>query len=738
MKLHGITGSVNQSHNQVLNTMILICAKIKNRMNKQIKPHRLENKLKKRTFKAITPDQISTDITKTLHTKAKVLIDIKHSQPQPPTPPQPSEELSQSELHLRATMGDDFHSEATIKQNISVFLEKYESQDENNERTREEQDKLIAQAEEIILHEKTHPNEVFFYHAVSSEIAYIYMIYQKVYQLFAADSDRNTFRVDHPLFHRCANISAFINYFKNTYGSEYDYHPGYIECALSANIFLFGEYLQSSEGEYTIAYYTHNRTSAKCDIQKTLCASFQSMGVSEETLRQLAELAPLFFSYNQGHLYQMSFPKEEVDSYACITGVSGYLKPLSTSKDKKDIPKVTELLDALQNETLEEESLYVDTAQARVMTPPQAPITVRQYDWNTLPMPSDAHKAFTEKFDELTNKIVFDIIKFRQSSRQYYQLNSKAPLIRYLSEINQQVGFTPSDALISDATILHLIQSADFKSIKAIVKKHPDYKNKPLTSQAITYNNRSKKDNDTKTLLERLIEPPDSVEAIHAIFGARFYEEKLEKFSFSRILPLIPDDERLPFVTTHEGKIQDCGVLAEILHELPEKSRLAFATNHQDKIANGRDLAIILKSLPEDNRLPFLMEHQHKIRNYADEVLKIVVTLPEKDQLDFAITHPSIIRSIITLIDFLKKIPKPSRYFFAKNHQNKIENDRELRQVLSLFSEEDKVLFEQEYHAHKSTNINPNNFFPSVSRESKSDSTENQNKPNQHDIKPKM
>ncbi|HAT8860328.1 TPA: NUDIX domain-containing protein, partial [Legionella pneumophila subsp. pneumophila] len=110
-----------------------------------------------------SPEQVETEIIRTSIKKSKVLDEIKNkglvsSNPkalikedyQPAKTGEPI--LSQSELHLKAVMGDDFHVQESNAENIKRFLDiHYKGLSE------EEKQRLINQAVEMIQYEKDHP-----------------------------------------------------------------------------------------------------------------------------------------------------------------------------------------------------------------------------------------------------------------------------------------------------------------------------------------------------------------------------------------------------------------------------------------------------------------------------------------------------------------------------------------------------------------------------------------------------
>ncbi len=626
------------------------------------------------------PDQIKTDVTLTLLSQSKVLDKIKQlndSSTRSEEPETPS--LSQSELHLRAIMGDDFDIEAPIVDNVALFLEKYDS---NTHISSEEKDKLIAQAVDMIQYEKNHPDDVFFYHGTNGDIAYSYKIYEKFYQALSADSTKHALRTDNVLFHRCLNISEFIAYFEKM-GVLTNYNSGYMECALSTNLFLFGNHTKDSS--YSIQYYIENKTNTQCDIKKMLRSSFQPMGIAEETIDKLNKLAKDFPHGNQGVLYQISFPKETTDNYAYAAIAGGILHPFLT-KDGEKTTKITSLLEALNKGSLEKS--YIEVAQARVMVPPFASLTARRYDWDTTSTFNS--EQFEEKLQNIIEDMTYDTI---HRYNPFNKLNSTLYPARYLSERYQKIGLA-SETQITDELLIQLIEAADFQSIILVVEESPSYKeDKPLISKNITYNRRVDKINDDKkTLLERLlaVNTVEAIEAIYSIFGKQFYKNKLDNFSLPNVLLFLPDSDRLTVATLYENKVQYSSDLIKVLKALPENDRLEFATRHQNKIYSISDMALVLDTLPDHDKLVFAMANQgHIYRHY--ELITILEKLPGSDRLALATEKQSIIQGS-EFSTVLKILPNNHRLEFATKNQSKM-GGYQVPYVLSELTGSDKLVF---------------------------------------------
>lgn len=668
--------------------------------------------------------RLKTDVAATQLKKGKVLDDIRHqrhrlfasidtvAQPKAKhVPPQQLErpKLSQSELHLQMIMGKDFNAQAPIAENVEMFLEKYSAVKFKDD----EKARLIRQSVAIIENERANPDVVFFYHGVSSEIAYAYTVYTKIYQLLNANSDLEALRVDNSLFHKCLNINEFIAHFLSisTNGLINNYATGYMECALSTNIFLFGNHTVA--GSNTIKYYTSNKGATQINLKNMFEASLKTMGVSDNHISQLANLVDSFPENKQGSLYQIGIPMSEVDHYAYTAGEIGILNPV-TQTDGRSL-SVSHLLEVLQSEdTISSE--YIEKVQARVMVPPDAPMSTNQFIWGDEIRPEEK-EAFETKLQTVTDQVAQDIL---QNQNRFNKLNSKTALLRYLPEIMQQAGINPEDEKLSDDLIIQLIETGNFESIKTIVEDYPEVKEKPLVDTRKAYTNKNPGKNEPKTLLERLLAVRFSGDTVRDIYGEHFYEGKLEQLPLHHIVGALPVAQRSQFILFNKDRIIDGNMLSMLLETLPENERFditkacgevinsmsellnvlkrnnedlrfIITNDHTNLIGNGTDIDLILNLLPKSSkteRVNFVNQHIGKIRN-GEELAKIMNSLPEYDRMQFAIEHMDIISDGYNLQKVIKTLPNENKLVFAELNEDKINGGVELAAVLESIIELD-------------------------------------------------
>lgn len=218
------------------------------------------------------------------------------------------------------------------------------------------------------------------------------------------------------------------------------------------------------------------------------------------------------------------------------------------------------------------------------------------------------------------------------------------------------------------------------------------------------------------------------------------------------LLYKLPIEGRFLFIEKHWQIIENVKQLCSVLQELPENNRLIIAENFFDKIVNYQDLVEVLGHLALSHRLAFAEHFNHLIEDgyslctvielldeqdkavYAKKhrsALKdwfacILFLLPQNERLAFAHSFQDEITQCSILIEILSKLTPVDgfilakeltnrikcfqdfyyvveglnegyRYLFAIEHLDKISKDRELRYLLSLLPDKEKILFREQY-----------------------------------------
>jgi 8-oxo-dGTP pyrophosphatase MutT (NUDIX family) len=311
--------------------------------------------------------------------------------------------VSQSELHLRVLLGKDYKP-GDPKENIRQFIWTH-----HNSLTDEEKEKLIDFSTKMISKEKKYPDKIFFYHSCPAVIGYVYQIYSTIYQILYADPCRFVMRVENDMFHRLLNINEFISHFQALSGQKYDnYAPGYMELAISGNLFVFGNH--NIPSSYSVSYMMNNESRAKIDFEKMLSEMLIGFNCKltliAEINQALAELAAL---NKQGVMYQFPLSRPEAEKYAYVAGSVGVLnrhRELDTLDPSHTINYLTNKLS--QGTLTSEDCEYLTHLQVRVMLPPTLSVRDTQViGW--LPEP-DSCQSIKVRLQKLSRVVAASIL----------------------------------------------------------------------------------------------------------------------------------------------------------------------------------------------------------------------------------------------------------------------------------------------------------------------------------------
>ncbi|KTD65113.1 NUDIX hydrolase [Legionella shakespearei] len=619
----------------------------------------------KTSYKPLTtPDQVRVDIINTLLKKGRVLDDIKHHrhflfQSEKVKKSEKKPALSQSELHLKTIMGDDFKEDKPIKENVLKFLTDYF----DLKYSEEEEKRLVMQATQMIENERAHPDRIFFYHGCDSEIAYAYSLYTNLYQILNADSQAVALRTDNALFHKILNINEFIEHFLNisNNGKVYNYDEGFMETAISTNVFLFGNHKLA--GSNTIIYYTKNKTAVSINIKTMLESSLQVMGISDDLIQQAVDLAQESPYKMMGTVFQFSLPLSVVDQYSYASLAGARLNPVSVGEERTI--KLSDIIKHMRTGDIDKN--YIASLQARVMLPPGIPIKNHEYKWGKEPS-TDLKQSFEQKLSRLSENMAYDVLL---SKSPLNKLNSKTALVRYLPEIMAQAGLSVGSETISDDLLLLLIDSNDYESIKVIISLFPQFKDKEIEVRDKSYRKYKIDKNKTQTLLEILLGKVNSGHLIKHIYGDDFYEGKLDTLDFSQVLGAISKNKQLEFLNLHGDRVKNENDLIKALQRMHPEYRWQFLKKNEHMVQHDKSVGLIMKTLAHDERLEFFNNHRDTIHS-IEGLTALLDAFPEKQRLGYANQYQDLIKSGYDLQFILAALPEKDRLGYAIDNKNKI------------------------------------------------------------------
>lgn len=599
-----------------------------------------------------SPAQVKEEIAQTLLKKSSVLRQFKKERIVASEPEASTDQFSPSETHLIAIMGRSYSKRKTMEQNVEYFIR-------NTGLTRDENEAaaFAKQAVAIFEEEKRNPNRVYFYHAVPSEISFAYKVYSELYGVLNAQPDNVSFRVDNPLFSKFMNINEFLAHFESLRGGVVNnYEKGFIESAISSNMFLFGNHNLSTS--YTAGYYVNNSSRAAIDLQQMLKNVFNSTGVSKQEIKRLVKLYERYPARNQGALYQISFDKEDVGDYAYLAGNVGVKNPLTVNKRATLNPR--DLVDAMRDKGVSYNYRdkgvsynYIEQVQARLLVPPGAPLKASEFHLR----PTSADDRFEQQLEKAVSDISHDVLT---KSSSFDPRNRLTALLRPLDSILKMVGLSKENTKVTDDLLIQLIEAGDIEAIKSITADHPEY----LKFDRILVPRRGYSSSHVSerplSLIFRLLQKDRALPHITDIFGEEYYKGSLNILPAHRVVLTLPEKVARILRLNNNREVLDTRSVLNVIRQLPKEERLKFAQEHKEKIINGKGLAYIIESLNEEDRYAFARENE-KIIEDGSQLATVLMHLPDNCKGDFALNNEKIISNKNQLLKVLEAIPEEDR-----------------------------------------------------------------------------
>lgn len=158
------------------------------------------------------------------------------------------------------------------------------------------------------------------------------------------------------------------------------------------------------------------------------------------------------------------------------------------------------------------------------------------------------------------------------------------------------------------------------------------------------------------------------------------------------ILQLLPEEQILDFIKSHEKAVETPNALIRLLRKTPEALRFDVAILYEAKIHNRRMADEIFYLLPDHQKLKFATAQQDKITSFLD-LLIILATLPEKDRLIFATTHIARARSGLDLAHLVETLATSDRRNCARDNQYLIGSAKGLTEIASRLPKDQRISF---------------------------------------------
>src|SRR3990167_4098251 len=561
--------------------------------------------------------------------------------------------LSQSEIHLKVMLGKQYRP-GDVEYNVSQVIREHFSRGLSDE----SEEKLVRHCVRLIENEKQYGDErLFFYHGCNQEAAFAYDVYMAIYRAIKTNKKWHAFRADSIHLKKFNNIAEFITYYsKNDTSHIKNNDDHFHDCALSVNVFLFGNHFTPTS--CSIAYMLQNDVRRQINLSSMFETVLRPFHVSPELIKKLTGLYERYAKNRKGSLYQISMSKSDACSMAYPAGFVGVMNALDGEMD------LTVIMDALRGKVTSNEALsgqdanYIKALQARVMAPPSLDLRVDAFGLNSVTI--DENREYQDTLGLWVDALLFQALTRADTVNPVI----KGGIFKLLPSVYEE------NQLSYSTDFIHVLQEAisqnDLSTVSHMIGEMPGIldKNTKLYKKYIG--------NDINNN-----EIPDEISLFELIV-------------MNSVLPLTVLGDELERIFSL--KIKDSLALMDLLSKLPNEYRLNLAIARQDKILDGIELACVLEMLSEDARLTFAIANQDKIQN-GDELESVLIRLPAEAHLAFATANQGKIENGVELLYLLSELPDEARLAFFASNQDKIQNGYALGSVLAWLPAETRLAF---------------------------------------------
>lgn len=620
------------------------------------------------------PQQKRRQIAKTLLQQSRVLRELKASHIPFTNPFNPVAcDLLQAEIHLQALLGNDFIPKDDYG-NLERFVEsKYKR--EGSFADLANRQRLTEIVNDFMQHERANPELIDCFHACNHIVSFTYKLYSSIYEILNACDDWRALRIDTGQF-RYRSIQEFIAYFSDDgkhpiNNNEADYH----ECAISANIFPFGNHKTPTSS--SPHYLMENDVRRDVLLPQLLESLFKPFHITSLEIKRILKVFDRIKHFAHETIYQISLTRQQAHEMAYVSGSAGVLNPFGGTY------RLDEVLDALRVADLTDSTVkkFITHAQLRLMVPPDVSLQVNEVRWQELP---EAIEALYRQ--ELADCAQFIAEMMIRHHKEYGNSNTKTLLLRQLPSIllANQLGALPS---ISDNIIANAIRAQDEIAIIRILKAYPEYRTKVFAIDKVSTYLKSNswhhsKHQGARKVLDWVIHCTQLPLAnIIACFNdtwldelgdvnINYYEE------FQSLLKRLPETLRLPYFnrkwqqTTDKGFISNQNIIEyftlfaesvraefvrlypELFHQLgyrgfndclafiPDAERMDLCDFICPYLQYGYDIPHIAEMLAPAQQYPFLLRNKQYLRNGYDvsEAL-CYVPLTERQAFALSLSH---------------------------------------------------------------------------------------------------
>ena len=589
----------------------------------------------------------------------------------------------------------DHYQQDDLAANVRCFVNKYYGHHEYLQDITQKKF-LIQRCIALIAREKTGgADKIYYYHACNNEIAFAYDVYTSLYQALHADDQWTAFRPDSEHFKRFAGIEEFVAFYSANHSNTINNNDAHFnDCALSTNVFLFGNHETPTSS--SIHYFIENDIRRAVNLEELFGNILHPFHASSEEIRRLIKLFNDCGRDQGGTLYQIAVPLDQACAMSYPAGCVGVMNPWRGSRNLPDILQALTVAD-LQDEQTQK---YVRRLQARLMVPPHLQLGVVSVKWRALP--DDQQRAYHHELKKCVDSILDLILRHHTALHDYHR---KTAMIRMLPSVlaENQLSLT---AHMSDSMLVRAILANDAAQVKKIFTNYPEYKFREMTiprayiaTEAADFQPAEKVSTLTMLLLYSSIPLAVIQDCYGDILMAASHVKLVDTKKLKYRLKSMPESLRYQFIKACDPDVTKIDMV-KILDWIAPSDQFAFCMQYIDNLLLSHsviiDLADILGVLDINSRLEFARVHYDKIATSSD-FGKVLRALPSYCRLEFAMHHEQLILSGEDLGHYLSALEPEDRVGFTMRHQDKIHSGQDIEYIIDRLDDTEKIAFLKNY-----------------------------------------
>lgn len=502
---------------------------------------------------------------------------------------------TQTEMHLRAIIGNKQYQKNTIRENVAIMLDSIYPQINKN-LTENQKTNLTTHCLRLIdVERQGGPLRAYTYHGCDNKVAFAYDVYSAVNKILHADSRWHAFRFTNEHFQKFPTIAEFIEHYSKSGQKQIDNNDeDYTKTGISANWSLFGNHTSASS--CSIVYFVSNTTTLGFSLE-TILRNLLPLEMPQMIYDKLLALFNTQYPEPYGVLYQLGMDIEDVDLVTYAAASQGPLNPYHGTFKLSEIKQLIKNdLDSHDAQKVETATTYLSSLQVRMMVAPH-----QKFEVNTITVDDINGRPRAPNFAQfpqhpLIQDLIYELLLHLPPDRLHEKKthaawllknqlqNDGLPYTKIISNFEIEKAFVRNDFQLVKQYVTEFPKHADYAMALAIKAKNdslctwlinydPTLKNRTILS-ADSYNYHSVMQIKPQLIFELIAAIQNADKLMEACFGLDWPKQLPAGFIHNlnslrmALCALDADEDHYQYAMTHLGLMQNLPELDAIKHAL--------------------------------------------------------------------------------------------------------------------------------------------------------------------------